>query len=137
MTRARPVDRADLAADEAGSAAVEFVLVGVLLTALTLAVLQLGFAIYVRNVVQDAAVEGAYHAALADTELAEGAARAGEIVSRTVGDAYGHEIRVGTDTVAGVDSAVVTITATLPLAGLLGAPGGLEVSAHAPLESLG
>ncbi|MGO1769737.1 MAG: TadE/TadG family type IV pilus assembly protein [Microbacterium sp.] len=133
---ARLGDRPRIAADESGSAAVEFVLVGVLLTALTLAVLQLGFAIYVRNVVHDAAVEGAYHAALADTDPSDGAARAAEIISRAVGDAYDHEVRAGTGTVAGIDSALVTVTATLPLAGLLGAPRGLEVSAHAPLESL-
>ncbi len=52
---------------------------------LTLGVLQLGLAIYVRNVLHDAAVEGAYHAALADTSLADGVRRTTEIVSRTVG----------------------------------------------------
>ncbi len=45
-------------ADDRGSSAVEFLLVGTLLTALTLAVLQLALAVYVRNVVHDAAVEG-------------------------------------------------------------------------------
>ncbi|HET8926556.1 MAG TPA: TadE/TadG family type IV pilus assembly protein, partial [Microbacterium sp.] len=68
MRRARGIPRlARLASDDAGSSPVEFVLVGALLTVLTLAVLQLGLAVYVRNVVHDAAVEGAFHAALADT----------------------------------------------------------------------
>ena len=49
---------------------------GTLLTVVTLAVLLFGLAVYVRNVVHDAAVEGAFHAALADTTLAEGAERA-------------------------------------------------------------
>src|SRR6187397_1248303 len=79
--------------DDTGSTPVEFVLVGTLLTVLTLGVLQLGFAIYVRNVVHDAAVEGAYHAALADTSLAEGARRTAEIVSRTVGGEYAADVR--------------------------------------------
>lgn len=122
---------------ERGSAVVEFVLVGALLTVLTLSVLQLGFAIYVRNVVHDAAVEGAYHAALADTDAASGAARAGELITRAVGDGYAHEVQARAARIAGVDSAVVTVRATLPLAGLLGVPRGLEVTAHAPLESLG
>ena len=114
----------------------EFILVSALLTTLTLAVLQLGFALYVRNVVHDAAVEGAYHAALADTELATGERRAEQIVSRAVGDAYAHDATVRVGTVAGRDCAIVTMTATLPLAGLLGVPRALEVSAYAPLESL-
>ena len=40
--------------DDDGSSAVEFVLVGTLLTLLTLAVLQLALAVYIRNVVHDA-----------------------------------------------------------------------------------
>lgn len=135
MARGRPSPR--LADDERGSAVVEFVLVGALLTVLTLAVLQLGFAIYVRNVVHDAAVEGAYHAALADTPVQAGAARAGEIIARAVGEDYVQEVSAGAVTVAGVESVSVTVRATLPLAGLLGVPRGLEVTAHAPRESLG
>lgn len=99
--------------------------------------LQLGFAIYVRNVVHDAAIEGAYHAALADTALASGAERAERIVTRAVGDGYGHEAEVRTGSIAGRESAIVTVSATLPLAGLLGVPRALEVTGHAPLESLG
>ena len=76
----------------AGSSPVEFVLVGTLLTLLTLGVLQFGLAVYVRNVVHDAAVEGAYHAALADTSLADGADRTREIVSRTVGAEYAADV---------------------------------------------
>ena len=67
--------------DEGGASPVEFVLVGTLLTMLTLGVLQLGLAIYVRNVLHDAAVEGAYHAALAGADgftlgVVDGEARA-------------------------------------------------------------
>lgn len=135
--RARSRHGPDLTGDERGSAAVEFVLVGSLLTILTLAVLQLGFAIYVRNVVHDAAVEGAYHAALADTDVHSGAARAAELIGRAVGTGYAQEVSATTGVIAGTESVVVTVRATLPLAGLLGVPRGLEVTAHAPIESLG
>ena len=64
-----------------GSAPVEFVLVGVLLTAVALAVLQLAFVAHVRAVAIDSAIAGAAHAALADTEDAEGVTRASELVS--------------------------------------------------------
>ena len=63
------------AARDDGSAVVEFVLVGTLLTLLTLSVLQLGLALLVRNTVLDAASEGARYAALADNDLPDGVAR--------------------------------------------------------------
>ena len=120
---------------EAGSSPVEFVLVGALLTVLTLGVLQFGLAVYVRNVVHDAAVEGAYHAALADTSLAEGAQRTSDIVSRTVGEGYAADVVVRETAGLGHPSVEVTVQAVLPLVGLLGAPRTMEVIARAPLES--
>lgn len=123
--------------DERGSSPVEFVLVGMLLTVLTLAVLQLALAVYVRNVVHDAAVEGAYHAALADTSLEEGADRARLAISRAVGAAYAEDIEVDTTERLGSDAIVLRIRTTLPVIGLLGISEGLEVEAHAPVESLG
>lgn len=136
--RAIRAARARLAAhrdDEAGASPVEFVLVGALLTVLTLAVLQLGLAVYVRNVVHDAAVEGAYHAALADTTLQEGAERTRDFVSRTVGAEFADDVAVRRTSALGHDAVEVRVAATLPLIGLLGAPRALEVTAHAPIES--
>lgn len=121
--------------DDRGSGPVEFVLVGALLTVLTLAVLQLALSIYVRNVVHDAAVEGAYHAALADTTLAEGAERTAAIVTRAVGASYASDIDVSETGAAGFRTIAVTVRTTLPLVGLLGAPRALEVTARAPVES--
>lgn len=121
--------------DERGSSPVEFVLVGSMLTVLTLAVLQFGLAVYVRNVVHDAAVEGAYHAALADTTLADGAERTRAIVARTVGDEYAADVSVSEASRLGHETVEVTVRATLPLVGLLGIARTMEVSAHAPVES--
>jgi hypothetical protein len=123
--------------DEEGSSPVEFVLVGALLTVLTLGVLQFGLAVYVRNVVHDAAVEGAYHAALADTSLDDGARRTREIVSRTVGEDYAADIDVRETDALGHRSIEVRVRAMLPLVGLLGAPRTMEVTARAPVESFG
>jgi Flp pilus assembly protein TadG len=122
--------------DDAGSSPVEFVLVGGLLTLLTIAVMQLALGVYVRNVVHDAAVEGAFHAALADTSLEEGAARTREIVGRAVSESYAEDVAVVETTESGLASVRVTVRTTLPLLGLWGSPRALEVSAHAPLESL-
>lgn len=121
--------------DERGSSPVEFVLVGTLLTLLTLAVLQLGVAVYVRNVVHDAAVEGAYYGALADTSAIDGAARTQRLIQAAVAG-LDAEVTARETTATGAPAIEVTVVATLPLIGLVGWPGALEVSAHAPAESL-
>ncbi|HAQ59370.1 MAG TPA: TadE family protein [Microbacterium sp.] len=125
-----------LGSDERGSASVEFVLVGVVLTVLTLAIIQFGVAVYVRNVVHDAAVEGAHRAALADTSLAEGAARTRELIGRTVGESFAEDVFARTTDDLGYPAVEVTVRTTLPLVGLTGVPWALEVSAHAPAEAL-
>lgn len=112
-------------------------LVGTLLTAMTLAVLQLALAIYVRNVVHDAAVEGAHHAALADVALAEGADRTRELIGRAVGESYAHDVSVAHTSALGHPGVRIRVRTTLPVIGLIGIPYGMEVDAHAPLESLG
>lgn len=124
-------------ADERGSSPVEFVLVGTLLTLLTLAVLQLALATYVRNVVHDAAVEGAYYAALADTAPEEGAERTRLAITRAVGGAYAEDVTVATTDENGQQIIEVHVRTTLPIIGLVGLPYALEVEAHAPVESLG
>lgn len=123
--------------DERGSSPVEFVLVGALLTALTLAVLQVALTVYVRNVVHDAAVEGAHYAALADASLDEGASRTKAVITRAVGADYADDIAVGEDDRLGYPSVVVRVRTTLPVLGLVGVPFGLEVEARAPVESFG
>lgn len=121
--------------DDRGSNPVEFVLVGTLLTALTLAVLQLAFAIYVRNVVHDAAVEGAYYAALADTTAKEGEERAREVIRRAIGPSYADDITVASAWREGQETVEVRVRTALPVFGLIGVPAALQVEASAPAES--
>ncbi|GAA3762119.1 hypothetical protein GCM10022240_13390 [Microbacterium kribbense] len=123
--------------DDTGSSPVEFVLVGALLTLLTLGVLQFGLVVYVRNVVHDAAVEGAYRAALADETLADGAARTRTLITRAVGPTYATDV-TATHAMLGRQPTVrVSVHVPLPLVGLLGMPRMLEVTADAPAESFG
>ena len=130
--------RARLAGDapDRGSSPVEFVLVGALLTFLTLAVLQFGLVVYVRNVVHDAAVEGAYRGALADETTAAGEARTRELITRAVGATYARDVHASHVLVGGQDSVRMMVRVPLPLIGLLGAPRALEVTADAPAETL-
>nr|WP_208382910.1 TadE/TadG family type IV pilus assembly protein [Modestobacter marinus] len=67
---------------ERGSAVVDFVLVGVLVVALLLAVLQVAVYVHLRNVIVASAQQGARYAANADVPAEAGAARTLEIVGQ-------------------------------------------------------
>ena len=122
--------------DDTGSAVVEFTLVGVLLTILTLAVIQLGLALHVRNTVLDAAAEGARFAALADNGPADGVVRTRELITEAIGADYAADVTVAGGEWMGHPAVTVTVRTTLPVIGLLGVGGGLEVSGHAAIETL-
>ena len=122
--------------DDTGSAVVEFVLVGALLTVLTLSVLQLGLVLHIRNTVLDAASEGARFGALADNDLADGVERTRELIATAVGPAYAKDVTARRGTYRGHPCDIVTVVSPLPLVGLVGIDHGLEVTGHAAIESL-
>jgi Flp pilus assembly pilin Flp len=122
--------------DESGSAPVEFVLVGVLLTFLTLAVLQLALALHVRNTVLDAAAEGARYGSLADNVPADAVPRTIELIETAIGPDFARDVNVREGSWMGVPAVIVTVRTTLPLAGFLGLDRGLEVEGHAARETL-
>jgi TadE-like protein len=122
--------------EQRGSAAAEFVMVGALLTVLTLSVLQLGLALHIRNTVLDAAAEGARVGALADNSLADGAARTRELISTALGASFATDVSVSYGSYLGHPATIVTVRTPLPLIGLIGIDGGLEVQGHAALETL-
>ncbi|MFD1575008.1 TadE/TadG family type IV pilus assembly protein [Agromyces cerinus subsp. nitratus] len=125
-----------LAREERGSAVAEFTLVGILLTVLALAVIQLALALHVRNTVLDAAAEGARHAALAGSSEEAGIARTRELIGMAVSTDYADDIEAGVSTVDGIGMVSVTVRAPLPVIGLLGIDRALEVTGHAALETL-
>lgn len=111
-------------------------MVAALLTVLTLGVLQLGAALLVRNTVLDAAAEGARYGALADNDPADGIGRTRKLISTAIGGDYARDVRVSTGDWRGHPAVTVTVRTTLPVLGLLGIGGGLEVAGHAARESL-
>jgi len=121
---------------EAGSAVAEFVMVVSLLTFLTLMVMQLALALHIRNTVLDAAAEGARYATLADSSLPAGAQRTRDLITTAIGARYAIDVVARYGEGAGYPTVEVRVIAPLPLMGLLGAPRGLEVVAHAAVESL-
>jgi TadE-like protein len=124
-------------ADDCGSAVAEFVMVGALLTVLTLSVLQLGLALHIRNTVQDAAAEGARYGALADNSPADGVRRTVELIDLAIGDDYAQNVTAHGGSWMGHPAVTITVRTRLPLFGLVGIDGVLEVSGHAAVETLG
>lgn len=125
---------ADRRRDERGSAVVEFVLVGVLLVALFLAIMQVALALHVRNTLVAAAAEGARYGADADRTPADGAERTRQIVSDALSASLVDDVEADYEPVDGVPTVVVRVRATLPVIAFLGLPRGLRVSAHAIAE---
>jgi hypothetical protein len=121
---------------ERGSAPAEFVMVGALLTMLTLSVLQLGFALHIRNTVIDAAAEGARFAALADNELSDGVTRTQDIISTALSPGYAQDVDAAHGEFRGHPVVIITVHAPLPLLGFAGIQNALHVSGRAALEVL-
>lgn len=115
-----------------GSATVEFLLVSILVVTVALAVMQLAFALHVRNILISSAHEGAHYAANADRSLADGEERAKELVQDSLGT-VGAEFDASQTEVEGMPAIEVQISARVPLIGLWGA-GTQTVVAHALAE---
>lgn len=122
--------------DDTGSAVAEFVMVSALLTMLTLSVIQLALALLIRNTIVDAAAEGARFGALADSSLAQGEAHTRALIETALNADYARDVNATVGSYLGHPAIVVTVTAPLPLIGLIGLDDGLEVSGHAAIESL-
>jgi len=122
--------------DDRGSAVAEFVMVGALLTVLTVAVLQLGLAMMVRNTVLDAASEGARFGSLADNTLADGRQRTIDLITTAVGPDFARDVSIETGEFLGHPAVVVTARVPLPIVGLWGVGGAVEVAGHAALETV-
>ena len=119
---------------DAGSAIVDFALVAGLVTLVFAGVVQLTLALHVRNTLVDCAAEGARFAALADREPADGAARTRQLVELSLAPGYADEVTAVETTLGGLAVIEVTVTAPMPVAGLLGPAGTLTVTGHALSE---
>ena len=119
---------------DTGAAVVEFTLVGVLLTSLFLAVLQLGLALHVRNTLLASASEGARVAANADRDPIDGEDVTRRLIRDSLADSFARGVSSGFETVDGVVTVYVQVETTLPVVGLLGPPRGLRIRAHAVEE---
>lgn len=120
--------------DERGSAVVDFALVGGLVTLLFAGVVQLTLVQHVRSTLVDCAAEGARYAALADRAPQDGVARTRALIESALSDTYAQDVSAVRTRWDGLDVLEVTVTAPLPVAGLLGPGGALTVRGHALAE---
>jgi hypothetical protein len=122
---------------ERGSAPVDFVLVGSLVTLLFLAVLQVGVDFHVRNVLAACAAEGARYGANADVADPQAAAdKANELIEQSLGGRFAHAAAPAQqDAVDGAPVVTVTVETRLPLlAWFLPIGPTVKVTGHAILE---
>lgn len=118
---------------EEGTAVVDFALIGGLLTVIFIAIVQLALVLHVRNTLVDAASSGARFGTLADRTAGEAEERTASLISLSLGERFGEEITVGQSDVGGVQTLEVVVRAPLPVIGLIGPAGVLEVRGHAAL----
>lgn len=95
------------------------------------ALLQLTLALHVRNTVADAASSAARYGALGDRSEADARDRAAVLVAGALGSGYVQDITVDVESLNGLDTLRVSISAPLPVLGLFGPSNSLEVTGHA------
>jgi Flp pilus assembly protein TadG len=116
-----------------GSAIVEFVLVAPLVLFLFVGVAQIAFAGYVRSTLIACAAEGARAGALADADPKTAKRRTQVALDQSVAADLVEAIDVTNERSGSLPTVAVTLTARLPLFGMLG-PTSLKVTGHALRE---
>lgn len=117
-----------------GNAPAEFVMVSAMVVLLFLGVLQIAFAMFTKNVVQDAASQGARYGALLDRQPEDGGARAIELLYSVLPDSYQADVTTGITDWQGVPAVEVRIQAPVPLLGPFGFVSSWEVTGHAVVQ---
>lgn len=119
---------------EQGSAVVDFVLVGGLLTMFFLAIIQLTLILHVRNTLIDAAASGARYGTLADRSAADAEERTRNLIATALSPGFAEQVSTSEVTVEGLRTLEVTVRAPMPVIGLIGPRDLLEVRGHAAVQ---
>ena len=120
---------------ERGAAMAEFAMVSVLVVVLFLAVFQLGLALHTRNTLISCASEGARLGARADAVPGQGASRTQALITASLSAQFARNVTSREAVVGGVRVVEVRVVAPLPVIGLLGPDGRLDLVGRAFLES--
>ena len=114
---------------------VDFTLVSLLVLALFLGVVQVALAVHVRATLVDCAAEGARVAGRADRGPLDGAARTRDLITAALPSRYAQDVVARQTVVDGLPVVEVTVSAPLPVVGLLGPAGVVTVDGHALEEA--
>ena len=120
--------------DERGSAVVDFVMVGSLLTMFFLAIIQLTLVLHVRNTLIEAAASGARYGTLSDRVASDAEERAAMLIGTALNSDFAQDISTTEVTFRGLRTLEVTIKAPMPVIGLIGPRDLLEVKGHAAMQ---
>lgn len=121
--------------EESGSAVVDFVMVGALVVFVFVALLQVTLGVYARNVLTDAAGDGARRAALVGGTEAEAQQRVRVLSDAALRRGYVDSVTVSRVPSGDLTIVEVTVKAPFPVLGLFGPGGTLTVKGHAIDES--
>jgi Flp pilus assembly protein TadG len=121
--------------DERGAAVADFTMVSVLVVGLFLAVFQLGLAMHTRNTLISCASEGARLGARADAVAGQGVSRTQSLINASLSPRYARHVTTRGTVVEGVQVVEVRVVAPVPVLGLFGPDGRLDVVGRAFLEA--
>jgi hypothetical protein len=103
-----------------------------LVVLLGMGIFQLALVLYVRNALISDASEGARLGARADSSLDDAAARTRDLISRDLNASYAQGVTATRRTTsAGVQVVEVSVSAPVPVVGLVGPTGALRVTGRA------
>ncbi len=119
---------------ERGSAVVDFVLVGTLLTLFFLAIIQLTLVLHVRNTLIDAAASGARYGTLADRSAGDAEERTRSLIQSALNSGFAEQVSTSEVTYQGLRTLEVTVRAPMPVIGLIGPRDLLEVKGHSAVQ---
>ncbi len=103
-----------------------------LVVLLGMGIFQLGLVLYVRNALLSNASEGARLGARAGSSSSEGSSRTRDLISRDLSSTYAQGVSASTETTsAGVQVVDVSVTAPVPVIGLIGLSGSMTVHGRA------
>jgi hypothetical protein len=109
-------------------------MVSALVSLLALAVVQVGMALYVRNVLIACASEGARLAARADAQPGDGVDRTRKLISASISERFARHVAVEEHRVDGIRVVAVHVVAPMPVVGMLGIDDGFDVVGRAFVE---
>ncbi|XAS70789.1 TadE/TadG family type IV pilus assembly protein [Micrococcaceae bacterium Sec5.1] len=108
-------------------------MIGALLTLLFMSIVQLTLVLHVRNTLVDAAASGARYGTLADRTVMDAEARTSELIETALNGDFAADVTTAERTLDGIRALEVTVRAPMPVVGLIGPGGLMEVTGHAAL----